>query len=99
VTLPPYADQVLELVETIPEGWVLSYSDVAELIGSGGPRQVGRVMSLWGDAVPWWRVVRADGSPAAGHEVRALSALRAEGVPLRRGGVAVDMTRGRWCPP
>ena len=29
--------------------------------GAGGPRQVGRVMALYGGAVPWWRVVRADG--------------------------------------
>ena len=50
---------------------------------TGGPRQVGRVMALWGGGVPWWRVVHADGSLLAGHEREALSNYRAEGTPLR----------------
>ncbi|WEV25505.1 MGMT family protein [Streptomyces sp. 71268] len=51
--------------------------------GVGGPRQVGRVMALYGSAVPWWRVVRADGALLPGHERRALARYRAEGTPLR----------------
>jgi len=41
--------------------------------------------------LPWWRVVRADGSLAKGDRQRAL--LRAEGVPFR--GRRVDMDRAR----
>ena len=44
--------------------------------------------------MPWHRVVRADGRPAAGHEREALARLRAEGVPLR--GERVDLGRARW---
>lgn len=60
--LPEYAERVLEVAERIPPGRVMTYGDVAEWLGVGGPRQVGRVMALYGGAVPWWRVVRADGS-------------------------------------
>ncbi|MEV3989261.1 MGMT family protein [Streptomyces sp. NPDC049837] len=69
----------------------------------GGPRQVGRVMALYGGAVPWWRVVRADGRLLPGHELRALGHYREEGTPLREAtGHAedhlprLDMRRARW---
>jgi methylated-DNA-protein-cysteine methyltransferase-like protein len=41
--------------------------------------------------VPWWRVVRADGSLAQGERQRAL--LAAEGVPFR--GARVDLRIAR----
>ena len=41
--------------------------------------------------VPWWRIVRADGSLAKGARQRAL--LEAEGVPFR--GERVDMRAAR----
>jgi alkylated DNA nucleotide flippase Atl1 len=91
-----YADEVLAVVERIPPGRVMSYGDIAEYVGRGGPRQVGSVMSAWGGGVPWWRVVRADGSPASGHEVRALSHYAAEATPLRPGSDRVDMRKARW---
>jgi alkylated DNA nucleotide flippase Atl1 len=94
-----YAERVLDLVERIPAGQVLAYGDIAELLAQGGPRQVGRVMALWGAAVPWWRVVRASGHPALGHEREALDRLRAEHAPLVGGGSRVDMPRGRWAAP
>jgi alkylated DNA nucleotide flippase Atl1 len=101
--LPPYAEQVLEVTELIPPGRVMTYGDVAEWLGEGGPRQVGRVMSLYGAAVPWWRVVRSDGVLLPGHELRALDQYRAEGTPLRDAPAAaeghlprLDMRRARW---
>jgi alkylated DNA nucleotide flippase Atl1 len=93
---PPYAERVLAVVERIPAGQVMSYGDIAELLGEGGPRGVGGVMARWGGAVAWWRVVRADGSPAPGIEARALERLRAERTPLRRDQRRVDMARARW---
>lgn len=92
----PFAERVLDLVERIPPGHVMSYGDVAEYLGEGGPRQVGRVMALWGGGVPWWRVIRSDGSPAAGLEERCLKHHREEGTPLRRGGERIDMSLARW---
>lgn len=97
--LPPFASEVLDVVDQIPPARVLTYGDVAELVGGGGPRRVARVMSRYGGAVPWWRVLRADGSPAPQVAERALTHYRAEGTPLRPGGRRVDMTAGRWEGP
>jgi len=97
---PDFAERVLEVTERIPAGRVMSYGDIAEFLGEGGPRQVGRVMSQWGGGVAWWRVIHSDGSFLAGHEREALTRYLAEGTPLRRardGAVAgVDMRRARW---
>jgi alkylated DNA nucleotide flippase Atl1 len=101
--LPEYAERVLDVTERIPRGRVLTDGDVAEWLEEGGPRQVGRVMALYGAAVPWWRVVRADGVLLAGHELRALEQYREEGTPLREAGrsteghaLRIDMRRARW---
>jgi alkylated DNA nucleotide flippase Atl1 len=95
-----FAERVLDLTERIPPGRVMSYGDIAEYLGEGGPRQVGRVMSRWGGGVAWWRVIHADGSLLAGHERQALDRYRTEGTPLRRSRdgtvVGVDMRRARW---
>ncbi|GLV52453.1 hypothetical protein TBS_30170 [Thermobispora bispora] len=91
---PPFAERVLDLVERIPPGTVMTYGDVAEYLGEGGPRQVGRVMAEWGGAVPWWRVIRADGRPAPHLAEECLARLRAEGVPFR--GDRVDLRIARW---
>lgn len=93
-----YVGDVLEIVAAIPRGKVLTYGDVAELVGRGGPRQVGQVMSRWGSDVPWWRVLRADGRPPDGHEARALRHYAAERTPLRPDGERVDLRRARWNP-
>ncbi|MGI5260085.1 MGMT family protein [Streptomyces angustmyceticus] len=101
--LPEYAERVLAVAELIPEGRVMTYGDVAEWLEEGGPRQVGRVMALYGGAVPWWRVVRADGRLLPGSELRALAHYRDEGTPLRTAPHAaddhiprLDMRRARW---
>ncbi|WP_078965673.1 MGMT family protein [Streptomyces aureocirculatus] len=101
--LPEYAERVLDVAERIPPGRVMTYGDVAEWLEEGGPRQVGRVMALYGSAVPWWRVVRSDGVLLPGHELRALAEYRAESTPLREahrtaGGSLprLDMRRARW---
>ena len=93
---PSYVEAVLSAVEQIPPGRVLSYGDVAELVGAGGPRQVGHIMATHGGAVPWWRVVRADGSTAVRKEAGQLARLTAEGCLLRPGGQRVDMAHARW---
>ena len=101
--LPEYAERVLEVAELIPPGRVMTYGDVAEWLDEGGPRQVGRVMALYGGTVPWWRVVRADGVLLPGHEQRAFGHYRAEVTPLKEAGRAaadhvprLDMRRARW---
>jgi alkylated DNA nucleotide flippase Atl1 len=87
---------VLQVVEDIPPGRVMTYGDIAEYVGRGGPRQVGAVMSQHGAGVPWWRVIRADGRPARGLEESALDRLRTEGCPIRAD--RVQIARARWVP-
>lgn len=92
----PFAEEVLDLVAQIPPGHVMAYSDIAAALGHGGPRQVGRSLASFGSGVPWWRVLRADGScaPVQAHEQR--SRLRREGTPFV--GDRVDLARARWRP-
>jgi alkylated DNA nucleotide flippase Atl1 len=79
---------VLERVRSTPEGFVRSYGDVSP----GAPRFAGTVLFRNHDPdVPWWRIVRADGSLAKGARQRAL--LEDEGVPFR--GAKVDMHAAR----
>nr|WP_308356386.1 MGMT family protein [Streptomyces sp. ODS05-4] len=100
---PEYAERVLDVADLIPPGRVMTYGDVAEWLGDGGPRQVGRAMALYGGAAPWWRVVRADGKLLPGHELRALDHYREEGTPLKEADrraegslPRLDMRRARW---
>ncbi|HEY0932787.1 MAG TPA: MGMT family protein [Trebonia sp.] len=96
-TIDDYSSRVLDLVDAIPPGQVMSYGDVAEYLGAGGPRQVGRVLSRFGGGACWWRVIHADGTPAPGHDAVALGHYLAEGTPLRSDQpVRVDLGRARW---
>jgi alkylated DNA nucleotide flippase Atl1 len=96
-----YIETVLSLVEQIPEGRASTYGTIAEAVGRGGARGVGRVMALHGGAVPWWRVVRADGSLPASHQRDALGHYREEATPLR-GSIAdaaslrIDLGQAFW---
>jgi alkylated DNA nucleotide flippase Atl1 len=75
-------------VRAIPVGFVRTYGDISP----GAPRVGGAVLHACQDpAVPWQRVVRADGSLAKGDRQRRL--LEAEGVPFR--GSRVDMRVAR----
>ena len=75
------------LVRRIPPGFVVTYGDLTP----GAPRQAGRLLSHVPPGVPWWRVVRADGSLAMGDEQRRR--LAREGVPMR--GQRVDVGTAR----
>jgi alkylated DNA nucleotide flippase Atl1 len=79
---------VLERVRGIPPGFVRTYGDVSP----GAPRFAGTVLHANDDPqLPWWRVVRADGSLAKG--ARQRQRLEAEDVPFR--GERVDMHAAR----
>ena len=96
-----YAERVLQCVESVPRGRVTTYGAIAEvvgaLLGGGGPRQVGSVMSSQGGAVAWGRGAHADGSPPTCHDAEAPQAYLEEGTPLRPSG-KVDITRAFWRP-
>lgn len=88
---------MLALVEQVPPGRVTTYGAVADALGRGGPRQVGNVMAALGGGVPWWRVIRSDGTvpPHLGPE--ALQCWWSEGTPLRPSG-RVDLAAAFWAP-
>lgn len=96
-----YAELVLTCVEQVPRGRVTTYGAIAEVVGQvlggGGPRQVGAVMALRGGPVPWWRVVRADGSLPASHHDTARQAYLEEGTPMRPSG-SVDLRSAFFQP-
>ncbi|HET9074921.1 MAG TPA: MGMT family protein [Solirubrobacteraceae bacterium] len=81
-------EAVRALVRGIPEGFVVAYGDLTP----GAPRLAGQILARTPPgALPWWRVVRADGRLAKGAE--QARRLAAEGVPLRNG--RVDMAAAR----
>ena len=97
----PFVARVLDLVEDIPPGRVMTYGEIAAVCGSRGARMVGQIMARYGTDVPWWRVIRAGGHPPIGHEVRALIHYREEGTPLTlstgAAGYRIDAA-ARWSP-
>ncbi len=92
-----FAEAVLDLVETIPSGRVTTYGAIADRLGRGGPRQVGTVMATIGGSVPWWRVVRADGSLPDHLRDEAHQEHLREGTPLLPSG-KVDLRRAFALP-
>lgn len=96
---------VYAVVSCIPAGFVLGYRDVGVLLGRPrSARQVGYALSaLPADRpVPWWRVVRSNGTialqgdPSRGARQAAL--LRQDGVVLSGRG-RIDLSAFRWMPP
>lgn len=103
-----YVELVLACVERIPPGRVTTYGAIAEHVRAqvgaqvgggvgGGPRQVGTVMALHGGGVPWWRVVRANGTLPPSHQGEARQCYLAESTPLRPSG-NVDLANAYWQP-
>jgi alkylated DNA nucleotide flippase Atl1 len=72
----PSPGQILDAVRAIPVGFVRTYGDLSP----NSPRFAGRVLHNTKEDIPWWRVVRADGSLPVGEAQCAR--LDAEGVPL-----------------
>ena len=88
------AERVLRVVEQIPPGRVAAYGDIAGIVGIG-PRYVGRVLRVFGSAVPWWRVVNAQGDPGGGLISRARPHWADEGIEVKPNGRGCRITRYR----
>ena len=91
------SEAVLDLVERIPPGRVMSYGAIAEYLGLASPRIPGAVLARDGGAVPWHRVVNSVGRLPPHKEQEARALLEAEGVPFR--GAHVAMRTASWWPP
>lgn len=78
-----FEQAVHRVVAAVPAGQVVTYGEVAAESGRpGAARAVGRVMAGSGGALPWWRVVAADGRLVPGHEAEHRRRLAAEGVDV-----------------
>jgi alkylated DNA nucleotide flippase Atl1 len=100
VSSEEYVEAVLALVEQVPRGRVTTYGAIADALFDdfgGGPRQVGAVMATYGGPVPWWRVVRSNGTLPPSHQGEARQAYLEEGTPLRPSG-AIDLRLAFWPP-
>lgn len=57
-----YRERVFQIVRSIPRGRVMTYGQIAEILGEGyTPRTVGFVMHSSNDKIPWHRVINAQG--------------------------------------
>lgn len=97
-------DSIREILGAVPFGMVASYSGIATLAGvPRGARTVARILHSCSasDGLPWWRIVRADGSIALprgfGFEEQA-ARLRDEGVVVNALG-RVDLSVFGWFGP
>lgn len=95
---------VLRAVDLIPRGRVAAYGDLGRIVGIG-PRQVGSVMSRYGDGVTWWRVTSASGQFAPDLLERARPHWLEEGIAISADGrgcriaehrVDLDWLATRW---
>jgi methylated-DNA-protein-cysteine methyltransferase related protein len=85
--MTPSAQTILDRIRRVPPGFVTTYGDLCP----GAPRHAGRVLSEAPPRVPWWRVVRSDGSLPMGEQ--QLARLRAEDVPISGGRVVMAEAR------
>jgi methylated-DNA-protein-cysteine methyltransferase-like protein len=89
-TNPQYRERVYKLVRRIPEGRVMTYGQLAELLGDGyTARTVGFAMHGCDERTPWHRVLNARGACSTGPVVlphdKQQRMLEAEGVIFQNG--------------
>ncbi len=99
---PGYRERVYEIVRTIPRGHVMTYGQLAEILGEGyTPRTVGFVMHASGDTTPWHRVINAQGACSTGRVVlphdKQQRMLECEGVIFNEHG-RCDLKNYLWIP-
>ena|SRR6266496_4346747 len=96
-----YRERVYEIVRRIPAGRVMTYGQIAILLGEGyTARTVGYVMFGAGDEdIPWQRVINAQGACSTGRIVippdKQQRLLETEGVLFNSKG-RCDLARFRW---
>ncbi|BBX21798.1 DNA methyltransferase [Mycolicibacter terrae] len=89
-------ERVRALILGIPAGRVATYGDIASAAGLSSPRIVGWILRIDGSDLPWHRVIRASGRPAAHLHTEQLERLRAEGVLAVDGRVDLRTARHRF---
>ncbi|HKY30245.1 MAG TPA: MGMT family protein [Pyrinomonadaceae bacterium] len=97
-----YRERVYRIVRKIPRGRVMTYGQIAEILGEGyTARTVGFVMHGSNDNTPWHRVINAQGACSTGRVViphdKQQRMLEAEGVKFNKRG-RCDLKTYLWIP-
>lgn len=97
-----YRERVFRIVRKIPRGKVMTYGQIAEILGDGyTPRTVGFVMHSSNDKTPWHRVINAQGACSTRGIVlphdKQQRMLEAEGVSFNERG-RCDLQKFLWIP-
>jgi methylated-DNA-protein-cysteine methyltransferase-like protein len=97
-----YRERVFRIVRLIPRGRVMTYGQIAEILGEGyTPRTVGFVMHSSNDKTPWHRVVNAQGGCSTRGIVlphdKQQRMLEAEGVSFNDRG-RCELQKYLWIP-
>jgi methylated-DNA-protein-cysteine methyltransferase-like protein len=97
-----YRERVFQVVRSIPRGRVMTYGQIAEILGEGyTPRTVGFVMHSANDKTPWHRVINAQGGCSTRGLVlphdKQQRMLEAEGVSFNKSG-RCELQTYLWVP-
>ena len=98
-----YRERVYEIVRQVPRGRVMTYGQIAEILGEGyTPRTVGYVMhGAEGENVPWQRVINSQGACSTGKMTMPVNLqqnmLESEGVAFNEKGKC-DLRTYLWFP-
>jgi methylated-DNA-protein-cysteine methyltransferase related protein len=97
--MQPFTENVIRIIQNIPEGRVMTYGQIARLAGSPrAARQVVRALHSMSrkHRLPWHRVVNSKGQIALqGDEQFFL--LESEGIEIGLGGM-IDLEKFQWHP-
>ncbi|MCR8658671.1 MGMT family protein [Paenibacillus endoradicis] len=101
--MKPFTSKVVEIIKSIPAGYVMTYGQVAELAGSArGARQVVRILHSMSRLyeLPWHRIVNAKGEIAIKDDesrFQQMVNLHDEGVITDEKGL-IDLEKYRYRP-
>jgi methylated-DNA-protein-cysteine methyltransferase-like protein len=97
-----YRERVYDIVRQIPRGKVMTYGQIAMILGEGyTARTVGYVMHGSGEGVPWQRVLNSRGKSSTGkltlpHDLQQ-GILESEGIIFNKSGKC-DLKVYQWYP-
>ncbi|MFN2491403.1 MAG: MGMT family protein [Pyrinomonadaceae bacterium] len=97
-----YRERVYRIVRSIPRGRVMTYGQIAEILGEGyTPRTIGFVMHSSDDKTPWHRVVNAQGACSTGRIAipydKQRRMLEAEGISFNE-RARCNLQKYLWIP-
>jgi methylated-DNA-protein-cysteine methyltransferase-like protein len=97
-----YRERVYRIVRSIPSGRVMTYGQLAEILGEGyTARTIGFVMHGSDDETPWHRVINAQGACSTGRIAipydKQQRMLEEEGIKFNERG-RCDLRNYLWIP-